>query len=60
MRLQKRRTRAIVRCFSSAGSFHGYTVDPACGASEATSIEVCSGCDGMSSGSTRIGVAGAA
>src|SRR5262249_48220368 len=53
---KKRRTRSIVRCFSSAGSFHGYTVISAFGASEATSIEVCSGCPGTSSGSTSIGV----
>ena len=46
---EKRRTRSIVRCFSSAGSFHGYTVISAFGASEATSIEVCSGCAGTSS-----------
>ena len=53
---KKRRTRSIVRCFSSAGSFYGYTVISACGASEATSIEVCSGCPGTSSGSTSTGV----
>jgi hypothetical protein len=53
---KKRRTRSIVRCFSSSGSFHGNTVISAFGASEATSIEVCSGCPGTSSGSTSIGV----
>src|SRR6266478_5326340 len=53
---KKRRTRSIVRCFSSSGSFHGYTVISAFGASEATSIEVCSGCPGTSSGSTSTGV----
>src|SRR5262245_28381109 len=53
---KKRRTRSIVRCFSSSGSFHGYTVISAFGASEATSIEVCSGCAGTSSGSTSIAV----
>ena len=53
---KNRRTRSIVRCFSSAGSFHGYTVISAFGASDATSIDVCSGCDGTSSGSTSIGV----
>jgi len=53
---RKRRTRSIVRCFSSSGSFHGNTVISAFGASEATSIEVCSGCPGTSSGSTSIGV----
>ena len=50
------RTRLIVRCFSSSGSFHGNTVISAFGASEATSIEVCSGCPGTSSGNTSIGV----
>ena len=40
---RKRRTRSIVRCFSSSGSFHGNTVISALGASEATSIEVQSG-----------------
>ena len=40
---RKRRTRLIVRCFNSSGSFHGNTVISAFGASEATSIEVCSG-----------------
>ena len=53
---RKRRTRSIVRSFNSAGSFHGKTVISAFGASEATSIEVCSGCAGTSSGSTSIGV----
>src|SRR5437773_7095368 len=38
------------------GSFHGNTVISAFGAREATSIEVCSGCPGTSSGSTSIGV----
>ena len=33
---RKRRTRSIVRCFSSSGSFHGNTVISALGASEAT------------------------
>ena len=41
---------------SSAGSFHGKTMISALGASEATSVDVCSGCAGTSSGSTRIGV----
>src|ERR1700740_705149 len=54
--VRKRRTRSIVRCFRSSGSFHGNTVISAFGASEATSIEVCSGCPGTSSGSTSIGV----
>jgi len=49
---RKRRTRSIVRCVNSSGSFHGNTVISAFGASEATSIEVCSGCPGTSSGST--------
>jgi hypothetical protein len=38
---RKRRTRSIVRCFSSSGSFHGNTVISALGASEATSVEAC-------------------
>src|SRR5438270_8220242 len=54
--LRKVRTRLIVRALSSGGSRHGQTVISELGASEATSIEVCSGCDGVSSGSTRIGV----
>ena len=54
--LRKGRTFLIMRCLSSSGSRHGKTVISAFGASEATSIEVCSGCDGVSSGSTRIGV----
>ena len=37
---RKPRTRLIVRCFNSSGSFHGNTVISAFGASEATSIEV--------------------
>jgi hypothetical protein len=41
---KKRRTRSIVRCLSSSDSFHGNIVISAFGASEATSIEVCSGC----------------
>src|SRR5262249_45951318 len=53
---RKLRTRLIVRSFSSAGSRHGKTVISAFGASEATSIEVCSGCAGVSSGRTSIGV----
>jgi len=32
---RKRRTRSIVRCFSSSGSFHGNTVISALGASKA-------------------------
>jgi hypothetical protein len=44
------------RCRSSSGSRHGKTVISAFGARDATSIEVCSGCDGVSSGKTRIGV----
>src|ERR1700751_1633947 len=32
--VKKRRTRSIVRCFSSSGSFHGNTVISAFGASE--------------------------
>src|SRR6516162_11024208 len=54
--LRKPRTRLIVRALSSGGSRHGKTVVSAFGASEATSIEVCNGCDGVSSGKTRIGV----
>lgn len=54
--LRKRRTLPIVRSFSSGGSRHGNTVISALGASEATSIEVCSGWAGVSSGSTSIGV----
>src|SRR6516164_1038354 len=54
--LRNVRTRLIVRCFNSSGSFHGNTVISAFGASDATSIEVCSGCPGTSSGSTSIGV----
>src|SRR6516162_1979749 len=54
--LRKLRTRLIVRSFRSAGSLHGNTVISALGAREATSIEVCSGCAGVSSGTTRIGV----
>jgi len=50
------RTRLIVRVLSSGGSRHGKTVISALGASDATSIEVGSGCDGVSSGKTRIGV----
>src|SRR5690349_14033892 len=53
---RKVRTFWIMRCRSSSGSRHGKTVISEFGASEATSIEVCSGCDGVSSGSTRIGV----
>ncbi len=51
-----RRTRSIVRSFSSGGVFQGKTVISAFGASEATSIEVCNGCPGVSSGITSIGV----
>src|SRR5262245_35440660 len=54
--LRKVRTRLIVRALSSGGSRHGKTVISALGASDATSIEVGSGCDGVSSGRTRIGV----
>src|SRR3984893_3400280 len=54
--LRKVRTRLIVRALTSEGSRHGKTVISAFGASDATSIEVCSGCDGVSSGKTRIGV----
>jgi hypothetical protein len=46
----------IVRALSSGGSRHGKTVISALGASDATSIKVGSGCDGVSSGKTRIGV----
>src|SRR5436305_14019855 len=53
---RKLRTLLIMRCLSSSGSRHGKTVMSEFGASEATSIEVCSGCDGVSSGNTRIGV----
>src|SRR5436305_1587716 len=53
---KKVRTLLIMRCLSSSGSRHGKTVISEFGASEATSIEVCSGCDGVSSGRTRIGV----
>jgi hypothetical protein len=54
--LRNARTRLIVRALSSGGSRHGKTVISALGASDATSIEVGSGCDGVSSGKTRIGV----
>src|SRR5262245_35177010 len=54
--LRNVRTRLIVRALSSGGSRHGKTVISALGASDATSIEVGSGCDGVSSGRTRIGV----
>src|SRR4029077_13438423 len=54
--LRKVRTRLIVRALSSEGSRHGKTLISTFGASDATSIEVCSGCDGVSSGKTRIGV----
>jgi hypothetical protein len=50
------RTRLIVRALSSGGSRHGKIVISALGASDAMSIEVGSGCDGVSSGRTRIGV----
>ncbi len=46
----------MVRASSSGGSRQGKTVISAFGANEATSIEVWSGCAGVSSGSTRIGV----
>ena len=46
----------IVRSLRSDGSLHGNTVISEFGASEATPIEVCSGCAGVSSGRTRIGV----
>ncbi len=46
----------MVRAFRSAGSFQGNTVISAFGASEAMSMETCSGCAGTSSGSTSIGV----
>src|SRR5439155_19512247 len=52
----KARTLLIIRCRNSSGSRHGKTVMSEFGASEATSIEVCNGCDGVSSGNTRIGV----
>ena len=42
VRLEKRRTLSIVRCFSSSGSFQGNTAMSAFQASEATSTEVCS------------------
>src|SRR5436309_2243205 len=54
--LRKARTRLIIRALSSGGSRHGKTVISELGASDATSIDVCSGCDGVSSGKTRIGV----
>ena len=54
--MRKVRTRLIVRALSSGGWRHGKTVTSAFGASDATSIDVCSGCDGVSSGKTRIGV----
>ncbi len=54
--LRNVRTRLIVRALSSGGSRHGKTVISALGASDATSIDVCSGCDDVSSGRTRIGV----
>jgi hypothetical protein len=53
--LRKLRTRLIMRALSSGGSRHGKTVMSAFGANDATSIEVYSGCDGVSSGKTRIG-----
>ena len=53
---KKVRTRLMVRASSSGGSRQGKTVISAFGANEATSIEVWSGCAGVSSGSTRIGV----
>ena len=54
--LRNVRTRLIVRALSSGGSRNGKTVISALGASDATSIEVGSGCDRVSSGMTRIGV----
>jgi hypothetical protein len=54
--LRNVRTRLTVRALSSGGSRHGKTVISALGARDATSIEVGSGCDGVSSGKTRIGV----
>src|SRR5207253_10323006 len=54
--LRKLRTLLMMRCLSSSGSLHGKTVISELGASEATSMEVCSGCEGVSSGSTKIGV----
>ena len=50
------RVRMIVRALSSGGSFQGNTVTSAFGQSEATATEACSGCAGVSSGSTSIGV----
>jgi len=47
--LRKLRTLLIMRCLSSSGSRHGKTVMSEFGA-RATSIEDCSGCDGVSSG----------
>src|SRR5262245_31048918 len=54
--LRNARTRLIVRALSSGGSRHGKTVISASGARDATSIEVSSGCDGVSSGKISIGV----
>src|SRR5215471_2485078 len=50
------RTRLMVRAFSSGGSFQGYTVTSAFGASEATSTDAWYACAGVSSGRTRKGV----
>jgi len=47
---------SIVLAFSSGGSRHGNTVMSAFGQREATSMEATSGCAGVSSGRTRIGV----
>src|SRR4051812_43998769 len=52
---RKLRTLSIVRSFSSGGSRHGKTVISELGASEATSIEVCSGGDDVSPDSTKTG-----
>ena len=49
---RKLRARSMVRCFNSGGSRHGKTVISALGASDATSMEVCSGWEGVSSGKT--------
>src|SRR6476646_8981452 len=52
-RFRKVRARLMVRAFSSSGSFQGNTVISAFGHSEATSIDVTSGCASTSSGRTR-------
>src|SRR5262249_4034459 len=55
-RFRNMRARLMVRAFGSAGSFQGNPVISALGQSDATSIDVTSGCAATSSGSTSIGV----